>query len=228
MITNRPLSLEATPAAPSGAPVSFPSPARGLAVLGAAAALTCSSLLVAPAALAHDSLVSSVPGDGTTVTSAPESVSLGFSEAPLELGAQVVVTAPDGRVVTTGSPTVVGNDVVQGLAPDRPAGSYTVDWRVTSSDGHPIEGRVAFVAEGGVGASPTASSSAPSPSSSSSAPSPSATEAAASPSTEPASAQDDDGSGISGATWGWTIAAGAAGAAMGVLLVRARGRSGRA
>ncbi|MBC3760356.1 copper resistance CopC family protein [Quadrisphaera oryzae] len=210
--------------------MSFPSPARGLAVLGAGAALCCSALVGAPAAWAHDSLTSSTPGDGTTVTNAPEAVSLGFSEAPLQLGAQVVVTAPDGRVVTQGSPTVVGNDVVQGLAPDRPAGSYTVDWRVTSSDGHPIQGRVVFVAEGGVGASASASSGAPSASSSSTsssaADSPAGT-ASASPSTAPASAQGGAGSGVSGATWAWTIAAGAAGGLLGLLLVRARGRAGR-
>ncbi|MGQ7295347.1 copper resistance CopC family protein [Quadrisphaera sp. KR29] len=203
----------------------LPFPARGLAALGAAAALAAVALAAAPAALAHDALVSSVPGDGTTVTNAPEAVSLGFSSAPLELGAQVVVTGPDGAVLTQGPPEVVGTDVVQGLAPDRPAGTYTVDWRVTSSDGHPIEGTVAFTAEGAVGASPAASTASASPPSSS-APAPGASEATTSPSTAPASAQGDDGSGVSGSTWAWTVAAGAAGAAMGVLLVRARRRSG--
>lgn len=203
--------------------MSLPSPARGLAALGAAAALGIASLVAAPVAMAHDSLASSTPGDGTTITNAPEAVSLGFSEPPLELGAQVVVTAPDGRVVTQGSPQVAGNDVVQGLAPDRPAGTYTVDWRVTSSDGHPIEGTVTFTAQSAVGASPAASSASTSPSSP--APATSTLEASASPSTAPASAEDDGGSGISGATWAWTVAAGAAGAAVGVLLVRARRRS---
>ncbi|TNM69915.1 copper resistance protein CopC [Streptomyces sp. NP160] len=203
----------------------LPSPARALAALGAAAALAAASLAAAPAALAHDSLSTSTPGDGTTVTNAPEAVSLGFSEAPLELGVQVVVTAPDGSAVAQGSPTVVGNDVVQGLAPDRPAGTYTVDWRVTSSDGHPIQGRVAFTAESGVGASPAGTSPSASTSASPS-PEASSSEATATPSTTPAAAEDDGGSEISGATWAWTIAAGAAGAAMGVLLVRARRRSG--
>ncbi|PWJ55504.1 hypothetical protein SAMN06264364_103179 [Quadrisphaera granulorum] len=215
--------------------VPLPFPARSFAVLGASVSLAVASLLAAPAALAHDSLNSSTPGDGTTVANAPEAVSLGFSEAPLEIGAQVVVTAPDGRVITQGSPTVVGDDVVQGLAPDRPAGTYTVNWRVTSSDGHPIEGTVTFTAESGVGASSPAPSSASAAPASPAAPSTASSTAAAtatlsataSPSAAPTSAQDD-GSGISGATWAWTIAAGAAGAAMGVLLVRARRRSDRA
>ena len=213
------LSLERTPAAPPGAPVSFPSPTRALAALGAAAVLGCSSLLLAPAAWAHDSLVSSTPGDGTTVTNAPESVSLGFSSAPLQLGAQVQVTGPDGAVVTDGEPVVAGNDVVQGLADERPAGTYTVDWRVTSSDGHPIQGTVTFTAEGAVGASAAPSTAATSAPSSSAEPSATA-EATATPSTTPASAESDSGSGISGETWAWTIAAGAAGALLGALLVR--------
>ncbi|MBF5081743.1 copper resistance CopC family protein [Quadrisphaera sp. INWT6] len=207
--------------------MSLSSPTRTLAALGAAAVLGCSSLLLAPAAWAHDSLVSSTPGDGTTVTNAPESVSLGFSSAPLQLGAQVQVTGPDGAVVTDGEPQVAGDDVVQGLAADRPAGTYTVDWRVTSSDGHPIQGTVTFTAEGAVGASPapstsTAAASAPS---SSAAPS-AAVEATATPSTTPASAESDPGSEITTSTVVWTVVAGAAGALAGWLLVRARRRSG--
>lgn len=203
------------------------SPSRLLAALGASAALAVASLAAAPAALAHDSLRSSTPGDGTTVATAPEAVSLGFSEEPLELGAQVVVTGPDGEVLSQGSPQVAGVDVVQGLGPDRPAGAYTVDWRVTSSDGHPIEGTVTFTAESAVGTSPapstsTAAGSAPSPSAA-----PSATvEATATPSTTPASATSGSGSGTTTSTVVWTVVAGTAGALAGWLLVRARRRSG--
>jgi len=205
--------------------VPLPSPVRTLAALGAAAVLGCSSLLAAPAAWAHDSLVSSTPGDGTTVTNAPEAVSLGFSSAPLQLGAQVQVTGPDGAVVTDGEPVVAGNDVVQGLADDRPAGTYTVDWRVTSSDGHPIQGTVVFTAESAVGASPAPSASTATSSAPSSAAPSSAAGATATPSTAPASADSGPGSGTTGATVAWTVAAGAAGALMGWLLVRARRRS---
>lgn len=199
---------------------------RPLAALGAAGALAVAALVATAApALAHDRLTSSTPGAGTTVANAPEAVSLGFSDEPLELGLQVVVTAPDGTAVSDGTPQVAGVDVVQGLADARPAGTYTVDWRVTSQDGHPIEGSYTFEAQNAVGPAATSPSPAPSSAAPSSA-APSATaEATATPSTTPASAESDPGPGVSGSTIGWTVAAGAAGALVGWLLVRARRRS---
>ena len=34
------------------------------------------------------------------------------------------------------------------MQPQAPAGRYSVEWRVTSDDGHPVSGRFAFTAEG--------------------------------------------------------------------------------
>lgn len=69
-------------------------------------------------------------------------------------------TGPDGAVVSVGDPEVLGATVRQPLAEGLPAGAYTVDWRVTSGDGHPITGSIGFtVAEG------AAPSTAPAPSS---------------------------------------------------------------
>jgi hypothetical protein len=44
---------------------------------------------------------------------------------------------------------VDGATVVQPLTADLPAGGYTVDWRVTSADGHPLSDRFAFTVAGG-------------------------------------------------------------------------------
>ena len=41
------------------------------------------------------------------------------------------------------------NTVAQSIGPDAPAGTYTVQWRVTSADGHPISGTFGFTAEPG-------------------------------------------------------------------------------
>ncbi len=120
-------------------PVPYAGWRRVLSVL-ASLALALGALLVAPsAALAHDELVGSQPEDGDTLEAPPEEITLTFSGAIASLGAQVVVTGPEGEVAA-GDPRVEGVEVVQAVAPDAPAGDYTVVWRVTSQDGHPISG----------------------------------------------------------------------------------------
>lgn len=123
-----------------------------LAALGAGLVLT----LVAAPAYAHDELQSSNPADGTTLANPPAQVVLTFNEAPVSLGAQVVVAGPTGKV-SAGAPRLDGLTVVQDLAPSAPAGPYTVAWRVTSVDGHPISGTFTF------SASAAAPGGAPSP-----------------------------------------------------------------
>ncbi len=130
---------------------------RALAALGAGLALA----LVAGPAYAHDELRSSTPADGATVATAPSQVVLTFEEPPVALGAQVVVTGPDGAV-STGSPRLDGDDVVADVQPGAPAGRYRVEWRVTSDDGHPVSGSFAFTAQAAAsGAAPSAVAASP-------------------------------------------------------------------
>jgi methionine-rich copper-binding protein CopC len=119
---------------------------RLLAVFGGAALLLLGP--TATTAWAHDSLESSAPAEGASVT-APAAVTLEFGEAPQALGTQVAVTGPDGTSVTDGDPTVSGSTVTQQLATDLPAGSYAVEWQVTSDDGHPVSGTFGFTVAGG-------------------------------------------------------------------------------
>jgi len=113
----------------------------------------------AVSASAHDRLESTDPADGATLPAAPDHVALVMSSDPLGLGTQVQVTGPAG-VVSTGSTAVVDNTVTQALAADRPAGTYTVQWRITSSDGHPVSGSFAFTATAATGTpSPSATGS---------------------------------------------------------------------
>jgi hypothetical protein len=75
-----------------------------------------------------------------------------------------VITGPEGPV-QVGKPSLVDNTVTQDLQPGSPAGAYTVDWRVTSADGHPISGSFTFTAEAAAASVPsTAPSLAPQPS----------------------------------------------------------------
>lgn len=114
----------------------------GAAALGAGLVLA----LAAAPAYAHDELKSSSPADGATLAAPPAQVVLTFEEAPVALGAQVVVTGPSGSV-SSGTPRLDGDDVIQDVQPQAPAGRYTIEWRVTSDDGHPVSGTLAFTAQ---------------------------------------------------------------------------------
>src|SRR3954454_16337563 len=116
----------------------------------ASALIALGLLLAAPtAAFAHDVLERTNPGDGTTVTRLPAAVTLTFAEEPVALGTQVVVSGPSGDV-SSGAPTLDGRDVTQAISPSAPAGDYTVTYRVTSDDGHPVSGTFSFHASIGL------------------------------------------------------------------------------
>ena len=100
---------------------------------------------VAGPASAHDVLRSTSPRDGTHVERPPAEVVLTFDEPALAVGTEVLVTGPSGSVAT-GPPRLVDNEVRQSLA-GGPAGAYTVVWRVTSADGHPVSGTFGFTAD---------------------------------------------------------------------------------
>ncbi|MBO9569629.1 MAG: copper resistance protein CopC [Cellulomonas iranensis] len=110
------------------------------------------ALTTAGPAAAHNALRSSDPADGSTVATAPDAITLTFDQAALELGTEIVVTAADGTIVSEGPAQLVDTSVVQPLAAERPAGAYSVMWRVTSADGHPIIGAFSFTATDAAGA----------------------------------------------------------------------------
>lgn len=116
-------------------------------------------LTAAPAA-AHDQLASSSPSDQQKLERMPASVVLTFDEPALAMGSKVVVTGPGGEV-QQGPPVLVDDTVTQALRGDAPAGDYTVSWRVTSGDGHPVSGSFTFSARAaGTGTPPGASRTA--------------------------------------------------------------------
>jgi copper resistance protein C len=130
---------------------------------GAAVAAGLVLALAAAPAYAHDELKSSNPADGATLAQPPAQVVLTFTEAPVALGVQVVVTGPKGPVAA-GAPRLDGVDVVQDVQPQAPAGRYTVEWRVASDDGHLVSGTFGFTAQaaaaGGTPSAAEASASA--------------------------------------------------------------------
>src|SRR5689334_5698508 len=111
------------------------------AVLALLTALAGLAVAGAPAASAHDELVSSSPSDGARVT-APTALTLTYSESLIRTGYRVVVRGPGGRV--DGDVRLSGAKVVHRFTGPLPAGSYDVSWRVVSADGHPIAGTLSF------------------------------------------------------------------------------------
>ena len=128
----------------------------GTAAPARAAVLTLAALaalvvgLASPAA-AHNVLISTSPADGSTLDLAPDTVVLTFDQPAMALGTEIVVHGPDGATVSTGKAVLLNATVSEALVAARPAGGYTVEWRVTSADGHPVSGTFTFTAAAATG-----------------------------------------------------------------------------
>ena len=110
-------------------------------------------LLSCVPALAHASLVTSSPSAGSESYRPPERVELRFNEPVDAEFDPVVVRDSDGARVDDGDARVDPQDARVVLAPLKqlPEGSYDVEWRVTSIDGHVVEGRYGFAVTGANG-----------------------------------------------------------------------------
>lgn len=109
------------------------------------AALLSLLLLVlgsAPAS-AHAALVSTNPEDGSSLGTAPSTITLTFNEN-IRTPAYVAVTAPDGTQVRTPRVTAVDATVTADVSDVDKRGRYSASYRVVSADGHPVEGTVHY------------------------------------------------------------------------------------
>jgi methionine-rich copper-binding protein CopC len=97
------------------------------------------------------------PADGDRIESPPDEVVLTFSADPIEVGSEVLVVDADGTDWSASEPEYSGRDVTVGLDPDMPDGDFEIQWRVVSSDGHPIQGVIEFEVASGSGADSTPS-----------------------------------------------------------------------
>lgn len=198
------------------------------ALLALLAALGLATTAV-PAA-AHDQLLSSVPADGETLTAAPAELGLTFNAELAAIGSAVLVAAPDGTDVSAGEPVTAGTQVTVPLAGGLVAGTYQVTWRVTSSDGHPIEGTFSFTLDlpaEPTTAEPTETAAVASPVAESATPQPSTQSSSSEASDEPTEDATTSPAGMPGPAGGlpsWLMGVIAAGsvATIVLLLVRLR------
>lgn len=114
-------------------------------------------------AWAHAVRVAADPAPDAALATAPSRVSATFNEQLQPDFAAMTVVGPDGNLWSDGVPQVQGAAVSVGVRPLGPAGSYTVNYRVTSADGHVVAGSWTFTmtAAGGGTPGPSASASTP-------------------------------------------------------------------
>jgi copper resistance protein C len=117
---------------------------RLLATLVLAISLIVAAMAGAGAASAHATRIATDPVENTELSQAPQKVSAMFSEALQTEFAAMTVVGPDGNLWSTGDPQVNGAVVSVGLRPLGPSGTYTVNYRVTSADGHVVSGSWSF------------------------------------------------------------------------------------
>jgi len=140
------------------------------------AAITCGAALFgAYPASAHSELVSSDPPADATLAVAPIGVGLVFNQDIKTSFATMSLIGPDEEQWAQGPATVEGPNVSVPVKGGLPNGQYTVGYRVTSADGHPITGSYTFSVAGTAtdietepssGTAPSGSASSTSPSSS--------------------------------------------------------------
>ncbi|MCU1580096.1 MAG: copper resistance protein CopC [Rhodoglobus sp.] len=117
----------------------------------AAAAFTAGALLAlaAPlAASAHDTLVSSTPSDGSTITGLPDAFSVTMNEPLGDLtgngsGFAIEVRDAAGAYYGDGCFTIADATLATAAALGAP-GNYTLLWQVVSADGHIASGELRF------------------------------------------------------------------------------------
>ena len=112
-----------------------------------ATALMLALTLTPPPAHAHDTLIAADPEDGATLETSPEEITLTFSANILDVSPVARISDEDGELLTEITPRVEGPDAIVELTEPLPAGTHTIQWRVVSSDGHPIEGALTITVE---------------------------------------------------------------------------------
>ena len=128
--------------------LSRPLSAHPVRLLALAGALLLAALIALPApAQAHDTLLSTDPEDGATLETSPEEVTFTFSADILDVSPLVRISDDDGEEVAEIVPTIDGPTATAAVEEPLPAGTYDIQWRVVSSDGHPIEGTLTVTVE---------------------------------------------------------------------------------
>ncbi|MCW2734599.1 MAG: copper resistance protein CopC [Mycobacterium sp.] len=115
----------------------------------AATALACAvfatlALAGAGTASAHAIRMAADPAPDSSVAVGPPRASATFNEQLQPDFAAMTVVGPDGNLWSTGDAQIKGAVASVALRPLGPTGRYTVNYRVTSADGHVVNGAWSF------------------------------------------------------------------------------------
>ncbi|PPG33186.1 copper resistance CopC family protein [Pseudoclavibacter sp. RFBB5] len=122
-----------------------PTAPRRLAATAIALLMACLlGFAGATPAQAHDQLIASSPSPDASLDTSPPDITLSYSANIMEIGPMIVLQDAAGRDWATGEPVIDGTTVTSTIVDTLPDGAYTVNWRVVSSDGHPITGTIPF------------------------------------------------------------------------------------
>ncbi|RDI48376.1 copper resistance CopC family protein [Nocardia mexicana] len=102
------------------------------------------ALVAAGPAAAHSSVVGTDPADGAQIDAGPARVSVTFNENLQPNFPSLTVVGPDGNRWDKGQPVIDGPTASVEVGDLGPAGQYTIAYRVTSADGHPVSGTRTF------------------------------------------------------------------------------------
>ncbi len=106
------------------------------------------AMAAAPAVFAHAHLKSQSPAANAEVTTAPQALTLNFSEGIEPKFSGVILTGAQQQSIKTGAVKRSEQDKTQMIVPLEQAlqpGNYTVDWHVVSVDGHKTRGTYTFI-----------------------------------------------------------------------------------
>jgi methionine-rich copper-binding protein CopC len=106
--------------------------------------LTTVAITGAAPASAHTVLTATDPAGDSTLSAGPHRVSATFNEDLQTTFAAMTVVGPDGNLWSSGDTEVRGPVASVGVRPLGPSGEYTVNYRVTSDDGHVVSGSWSF------------------------------------------------------------------------------------
>lgn len=113
---------------------------HALAIAAMTLGLVAGALGCAGAVWAHAARIASDPAENAQLPHQPARVNATFNEPMQSQFAAMTVIGPDGAQWSDGAPAVDGTVISVAVRAGGPAGTYTVNYRATSADGHVVTG----------------------------------------------------------------------------------------
>ena len=119
---------------------------RDRAIVIVAVSVLVSLLSPAIGAMAHGELLDSEPAASSTLSESPTQIVLHFNESIEPVFASIRILNSTGVEIANEDARRDSGDhsIVRSTSPHLDFGSYVVVWRVTSADGHPVQGAFSF------------------------------------------------------------------------------------